>query len=384
MTAQSSFHYQPATPADRSAIARELALAFGFSPERAAEYVENIGLSNFRTLMGAEGVAAIAALVQTGHFLGGRSVPAANICHIAIAPQWRGHGLARRLLAELEAEALARGAAMTTLFASARPVYRKAGYELAGSEIIYEAETAALPTRLKDVTFQAVTSDIAQCLSEATRARAAIHNGLLDRTESHWRELLREPRHALAAYAVDGDVSRGYALVDTTDEDCLKLRDWHARDGATAEAILAFLSGFRSVYPKLQWHGAPNDDLIFAMPDKGWKLLHQEDFMAKLIDPRQALVARGYVCPDAQLDFTLIGETQTRFSLAISNGKAAVAQPTGRAGVSLKGIDIAPLFTSYRSASFLARAGRLTGDPAAIALCDLIFAGPLPWSAEHF
>lgn len=384
MSTQSSFRYQPATAADRPAIARELALAFGFSPERAAEYIENIGLSDFRVLMGAEGIAAIAALARTGHFLGGRSVPAANICHIAIAPQWRGHGLARQLLAELEAEALAQGAAMTTLFASARPVYRKAGYELAGSEIIYEVETAALPTRLKDIAFQAVTGDIAQRLSEAAPARAAIHNGLLDRADSHWRELLREPRHALAAYAVDGDVSRGYALVDTADENCLSLRDWHARDGAAAEAILAFLSGFRSVYPKLHWHGAPNDDLIFAMPDKGWKLLHQEDFMAKLIDPRQALAARGYACADAQLDFTLIGETQTRFGLAISNGKATVAQPSGRAGVSLKEIDFAPLFTSYRSASFLARAGRLAGDAAAIALCDLIFAGPSPWSAEHF
>lgn len=384
MTAQSSFHYQPAAPADRPAIARELALAFGFSPERAAEYIENIGLSDFRVLMGPHGVAAIAALVRTGHFLGGRSVPAANICHIAIAPQWRGHGLARQLLAELEAEALARGAAMTTLFASARPVYRKAGYELAGSEIIYEAETAALPTRLKDISLLAVSGDIAQCLNEASSTRGAIHNGLLERSESHWRELLRAPRHALAAYAVDGDVSRGYALIDTADENCLVLRDWHTQDGAAAEAILAFLSGFRSVYPKMRWHGAPNDDLIFAMPDKGWKLLHQEDFMAKLIDPRQALAARGYTGPDSQLDLTLTGETQTRFGLSISNGKATVVQPGGRPGVSLKATDLAPLFTSYRSASFLARAGRLTGDADSIALCDLIFAGPLPWSAEHF
>ena len=384
MTSRSSFRYQMAAPADRSAIMRELALAFGFSPERASEYIDNIGLSDFRVLAGAEGVAAIAALVRTGHFLGGRSVPAANICHIAIAPQWRGHGLARQLLAELESEALAQGAVMTTLFASARPVYRKVGYELAGSEIIYEAETAALPARLKDITFQAVSGDIAQRLSEAAPARASMNNGLLDRVQSHWRELLRAPRHALAAYAIGGDPSRGYALIDTADENCLSLRDWHAQDGAAAEAILAFLSGFRSVYPKLHWHGAPDDDLIFAMPDKGWKLLHQEDFMAKLLDPRQALAARGYACPDAQLDVTLRGEAEMRFGLSVSNGRATVSAPHGSKSVTLKEIDFAPLFTSFRSASFLARAGRLAGDAAAIALCDLVFAGPAPWSAEHF
>lgn len=384
MPSHSAFRYQTAAAADRPAIMRELALAFGFPSERAAEYIDNIGLSDFRILAGDEGVAAIAALVRTGHFLGGRSVPAANICHIAIAPQWRGHGLARQLLAELEAEAVSRGAVMTTLFASARPVYRKAGYELAGSEIIYEAETAALPTRLKDIGFTAIDGDIAQRLREAAPARGSIHNGLLDRAPSHWRELLRAPRHALAAYAVDGDAGRGYALIDTADENCLNLRDWHARDGGAAEAILAFLSGFRSVYPKLRWHGAPNDDLIFAMPDKGWKLLHQEDFMAKLLDPRRALAARGYACPEAQLDFTLRGDGETRFGLSIANGKATVAAPHGGDNVTLKEIDLAPLFTGYRSASFLARAGRLEGNAAAITLCDQILAGPAPWSAEHF
>ena len=41
---------------------------------------------------------------------------------------------------------------MVSLFGSARPVYRKCGFELAGSEIVYEAETAALPART-DVDF---------------------------------------------------------------------------------------------------------------------------------------------------------------------------------------------------------------------------------------
>lgn len=385
MSLSPRFRYLPAAVADQAAIARELALAFGFSPERAAEYIDNIGLSDFRVLRGPEGVAAIAALVRTGHFLGRRSVPAVNICHIAIAPQWRGHGLAHHLLAELEAEALARGAVIATLFASARPVYRKAGYELAGSEIIYEAETAALPSGLRNATIKAVNGDIAQHLCEAAPARALNHNGLLDRAPSHWRELLRAPRHALAAYALEGDVSRGYLLIDTADEDCLILRDWHAKDGAAAEAILAFLSGFRSVYPKLRWHGAPQDDLLFAMPDKGWKLLHQEDFMAKLLDPRQALAARGYAGPDAALDFVLTGcGTETRFGLAISGGKAVISKPQGGASVTVREIDLTPLFMGYRPASFLARAGRLDGGAKAIALCDQIFAGPAPWAAEHF
>lgn len=384
MSGNPPFRYIPARPADAAVIARELSLAFGFSAERAAEYIENIGLTTFRVLIGSAGVAASASLVPTGHFFGGRSVPAVNICHVAIAPQWRGQGLARFLLSELETEALSNGAAMATLFASARPVYRKSGYELAGSEVIYEAETSALPARAS-ASFQAITGDIAEHLSEALSSRAAIHNGLLDRAPQHWRELLATPHHALAAYAIDGDVHKGYVLIDTADENCLILRDWHASDGGAAEAILSFASDFRTVYPKLRWHGASQDDLVFAMPDKGWSLIHQEDWMAKLIDPEKALALRGYECEDASMDFTLIdAKGERRFGLTVSGGKAGMSKPLGKESVILQVSDLAPLFSGFRPASFLVRAKRLSGSAAAIAACDRIFAGPAPWVAEHF
>ena len=384
MLANPSFHYAVARPADAAAIARELSLAFSFSTERAAEYVGNIGLTSFRVLIGSDGVAASAALVPTGHFFGGRSVPAANICHVAIAPQWRGQGLARFLLAEMEGEALSNGAVMATLFASARPVYRKIGYELAGSEIIYEAETSGLPARAT-ASFQVITGDIAERLSAATASRTAIHNGLLDRAPQHWRELFKAPRHALAAYAIDGDVRKGHVLIDTADEACLTLRDWHASGGRAAEAILAFVSGFRSVYPRMRWHGAPQDDLVFAMPDKGWKLIHQEEWMAKLLAPEKALAARGYTCQDESMDFTLTGaEGERTFGLTVSGGKAGISKPLGKDSVALPESHLAPLFSGFRSARFLARAQRLSGSAAAIAACDRIFAGPSPWTAEHF
>lgn len=384
MSAKPPFHYAPARPADAAVIARELSLAFGFSAERAAEYIGNIGLTTFRVLIGPTGVAASAALVPTGHFFAGRVVPAVNICHVAIAPQWRGHGLARFLLSEMEAEALSQGAAMATLFASAQPVYRKSGYELAGSEIIYEAQTAALPTR-SSLSFQAITGDIAKRLGEAVSSRAAIHNGLLDRSSQHWRELLAAPRHALAAYAIDGDVHKGYALIDTADENCLILRDWHALDGEAAVAILSFASGFRSVYPKLRWHGAREDDLVFAMPDKGWSLAHQEDWMAKLLDPEKALARRGYECEDATMDFTLIDAKGERsFGLSVSAGTASLSKPLCKESVALQAGDLVPLLTGFRSAGFLARAKRLSGSAPAIAACERIFAGPAPWVAEHF
>jgi len=383
MTEIPAFLYATARSADRDQIARGLSLAFGFSAARAQNYVENVGIDAFRLLSGPGGVAASAALVPTGHFLGGASVPAVNICHVAVAPEWRGQGLARMLLARMEDEARAQGAVLATLFASARPVYRKLGYELAGSEIIYEAETSALPTR-PSVSWQALTGKIEGHLAKAPALRAKHHNGLLDRAPAHWRELLATPRHALALYAIDGDVASGFVLIDTADDTCMIFRDWHAANGVAAEAILSFASGFRSVYPKLRWHGAPADDLVFAMPDKGWRLFHQEEWMGKLLDPQKALARRGYECEDAQMDFIFSDTDEARFGLAIARGKATVTKPTGKAGIALRQDDLTPLFTGFRSAHFLARAGRLSGDAAAIAQADRIFAGPAPWVGEHF
>ncbi len=78
---------------------------------------------------------------------------------------------------------------MVTLFASARPVYRKCGFELAGSETIYEAETSALPFKT-DLVFRRIGLDD-PLLPRAYDAKTADEASLLDRTERHWREIRR-------------------------------------------------------------------------------------------------------------------------------------------------------------------------------------------------
>jgi predicted acetyltransferase len=74
-------------------------------------------------------------------------VPAAGIAHVAIAPEARGRGLARPIVDALCEEPRSEGALIVSLFGSACPVYRKRGFELAGSEILYEASTTALPAK---------------------------------------------------------------------------------------------------------------------------------------------------------------------------------------------------------------------------------------------
>jgi predicted acetyltransferase len=219
---------------------------------------------------------------------------------------------------------------MVSLFASARPVYRKCGFELAGSEMVYEADLSAVPLR-SEAAFAAIDPRDPR-IAAAYRRRAAIEAGLIRRGAVHWSELLRPPVDGLAAYGVGGGDLDAYVVLDAQDEACLQVRDWFAADGAAATALLAFLGRFRSVYPVARWHGGPRDDLVGAMPDKGWRLVHQEDWLASILDPRAALVARRYLPERATLGRRLEGEA----------------------------------------------------DDRALRTCDLAFAGPAPWVAEHF
>jgi predicted acetyltransferase len=385
-----SLEFDRAMSGDEDAICRLLAMAFGFSRERAREYVRHAGIASFRMIRDPAGTAkACAAVLMTSHSIGGADVPAANIVHVAIAPEARGQGLARPVVDALCEDARGQGALMVSLFASARPVYRKCGFELAGSEIVYEADTAALPHRTPVTFFPLNVAD--DRIVAAYAAKGRVEAGLLGRSEVHWKELVRAPTDALAAYGAGKSATGAidaYVIVDGSDPDVLHIRDWYTANGDMAEAVLCFGGRFRSVYPKVRWHGGPQDDLVAAMPDKGWRLLHQEEWLARILEPAQALECRGYVLRDASLGVRITDADagDLELSLDLSEGTMRVSRGV-RDGLPTVMVDapfFASLFTGFSSASQLARRGRLSGSSEGVSLCDLVFTGPKPWVAEHF
>jgi predicted acetyltransferase len=223
---------------------------------RSLEYVAHIDLASFCMLPTDNGLAAAtAALLRTARGFWGSEVPAAGIAHVAIAPEARGRGLARPIVDALCEEPRSEGALIVSLFGSARPVYSKRGFELAGSEIVYEASTTALPAKTDVDFFQLQPGD--ERIRQAYAAKAKSEAGLLRRSDAHWSELLRAT-DGLAAFATGGDRLRAYIILDVADSNVVEIRDWHAENGAMASALLCFVSRFRSVYPTVRWHG---DDL---------------------------------------------------------------------------------------------------------------------------
>lgn len=382
MTPTTEIDTLTATDRHRSEIVQAYAKAFGFSPESSELYIEQVGLENFRVSEARGRTAAVTALIPTAHWIGGKPVSAVNIAHVAVDPVWRGAGLAGRFLESVCHEAARSGAALATLFASTRPVYRRAGFALAGIEAVYEAQTSCLP-RVHGALFRHLDADTA--ISEILpiyRRSCEEDAGLLERAPAHWQGLLSG---STSTYVNDTRGAEGYIILDTRDPECLIIRDWAALTGLAAAHLLTLVGTFKSVYPLVRWHGSPHDKLIFALPDKGWRLAHQEEWLARVLDPVAAFQQRGYVA-DECLGIDLVGGGRDfRYCLSVAGGQTICDTrksdvPTIRVAYG----DLGTLLTGHRSASFLARAGVISGDTEALRRCDLLFSGPPPWVAEHF
>src|SRR6195952_5128172 len=74
----------------------------------------------------------------------GRAVATAGVAGVAVAPEYRGTGLARRVMTHLLAQARERGAVISTLFRTAPALYRALGYEQVAELVDGSFPTAAL------------------------------------------------------------------------------------------------------------------------------------------------------------------------------------------------------------------------------------------------
>jgi predicted acetyltransferase len=377
-----------AVETDIDFIVRAYASAFAFTRNRTVQYIEDTGISSFHMIKQGSEPAAVFTLIETGHWFGGKVIPACNIAHVAISPEHRGSGLAASILDFAGEEALRRGADVVSLFASTRPVYRKSGFELAGSEMIYEAETSELykikaSFKCRGVSGESLRSTIGKIYEEHCRDQ----NGVLKRHRGHWNVILRAADEELSTFVFEADGQDvGYIVLDTGDPECLLLRDWVALTGEAAREILKFLGTFSTVYPRVRWHGGPADPLVFALPDKGWRLVHQEEFLMRVLSPAKALAARGYGHASGSLKIRIAGKTEKQtLLLTVIDGNAACEEDfAGDADITVGLAQLTTLITGFRSAHFLHKAGWIIGDGEAIKRCNDIFSGPAPWVGEHF
>ena len=133
--------YRKARPAEHRALVFQDAEAFGDSTASPAidRSLTRTPLDELRVL--EENGTTLGLLLARSRpvFWGGRPVPASQVSGLSVGAEHRGRGAATALLRAYLAEAAEAGAAVSTLFPATVQLYRRLGYEYAGTWTLYEA-----------------------------------------------------------------------------------------------------------------------------------------------------------------------------------------------------------------------------------------------------
>jgi predicted acetyltransferase len=384
--------------AEVARLAPIVSWAFGGSEARTRAWLTGAGPAHVR-LARAEGTLVGGLLeVPMGQFFGGKSVSTLGIAGVAIAPEARGRGAALELLRSALLDAKERGLALSTLYPSTYSLYRKAGYELAGSQCRFTLRLRALMRTRRRLAVESLGALGQQQAEASYRDIARFRSGYLDRGSYLWNRVRHPQQEAARGFGVVSDSGlEGYLYVQAAPPERepleLRLSDFVCRSAIGFESLLAFLSDHRTTADRAIWHGAPADARLLGMPEIGLESALEHHWMLRLLDVRAALLGRGYPAVDADVVFELedsfLPDNAGQWRLTLTGGVPELgakgagstgAAPSVRLGVGA----LAALYTGFLSPWELKLAGRLDADEPALATLGLLFSGPAPGSADYF
>lgn len=353
------------------------------------------------------------SVLPFGQWFGGRSVPMGGVAGVAIAPEARGHGLARRLLADAIVAMKERGEVISTLYPTTSPLYRSMGYEFAGR---YE-RVAVRVSELTAIVGRGEEQPRLQVETlgpnEIGRIRplydelASASNGWLDRSDFFWARLghgLDPAKHNAFTYALtdgDGTVQAGLTITHRSGGPGMKYNLDVGGPFARSRSAFSQAIGLVSAMGTMAHEATlslPVESLALQIPNA--YLDHRDSWiwMLRIVDVAGALEARGYT-PGAvgTIEFEVTDEhgrwNRGRWSLAVTDGRASVVRlDDGPAGSSTSAgpltVDIQTLsclYTGFFNPTDLARAGRLPGISAAdLATLHRLFDAPAPRVVDFF
>jgi predicted acetyltransferase len=380
---------RPLCPEERPALEAVLARALHFEPARMTYWTAGAGPANYRFVRAGGRPVGGLALLSTGQWFGGERVPMAGIGSLGIAPEWRGRGAASTLLRGTLTELHETGVALAVLYPSTLPVYRKAGFERAGSTITYDLAVASINLRgVLDLAPSA--TDDWSALAETRDRWVRQQHGAVDRLPFLWQKVLAPFGQEAYAYQImRGDTPEGYVIYSQAGRNApLQVLDWCVLGRAAGLTLLAFLAGDRAMVSSATLRGAPEDPLLQLLPERCATISRAQTWLLRIVDVAGALRTRGYPpALTAEVHFAveddLLPANTGSFVLRVTGGRGEVVRGgTGRLRLDVRAL--APLYTSYLTAAQLASIGALDGPAADLALASLVFAGPQPRLVDAF
>jgi hypothetical protein len=251
----------------------------------------------------------------------GRSMPMAGVAGVKVAPEERGRGAGTAMMTALLGQIGYRGFPVSVLFPTTAPLYRAAGWEIAGGwyETVLPARSlAALASPDWPSTAGTSTAGTGAAgtglvgtgpaltgspkLWRATPADAAAIvevEGLVHERLLHCGPSTREPwmlrdwlddEDRFAYLADDGFLS--YRWADGTDE--IDVEELVAASAATARAFWQILASHATMASRVRACLAPDDPVTWLTRDPAASTRQAHAWMLRVVDAPAAVAARGY------------------------------------------------------------------------------------------
>jgi len=389
-------------PEDLEALAPIVGWAFGGGTGRALDWLRGSGASHVRVACLEGRVSGGLLEIPMGQWFGGKSVPTLGLAGVAIAPEARGQGLALSLLRATLREARARGVALSTLYPSTFSLYRKAGYELAGSHCRFTLQLRQLPRSLRQLPVDALGESLQPAIEKVYRDVASQHPGYLDRGPYVWNRVRRPELELARAFGVSGPGGlESYAYLKVTAPRRLPLElslsDFVSRTPAGLASMLAFLADHLTTAERATWTGGPCDPRLLGIPERAISAVIEDYWMLRLVDVGAALLARGYpdlgsagveLALDLQVDDELLPENSRTYALRVEAGTARLEAPAAGSGtvpaVRLSAGALAALYSGFVSPAQLLFTRQLAADARGLGALSSLFSGPAPGLCDFF
>lgn len=384
----------PRSSAELKALTDIIIEAFAAPTADVPKWLESMGNANLRVYPLEREIAGAMIVLPVGQWFGRRSVPMTGVAAVAVAPQYRAQGIATQMMASALREMREAGQALSTLYPATVPLYRRAGYELAGEVHEISVPMRDIVERDRVLTVRALTSDDAPAVREVYTQRAQRTSGNLDRSDYFWRRLWQpistDPVWCFGAWR--GSELEGYLFYFEKRGDTprygLQIADFVFVTADAGRRLLTFLADHRTMGGIASWSGTPADPLMLVLEEHTYQSRLRGQWMLRIVDVARALGERGYPQGfEARIDFEIqddvLPDNTGRFVLDISGGRGQV-RCGGRGQVRLTIRSLAPLYTGRMSPFDLAAVGLLDASPTQIGRLATVFAGPAPWMADTF
>ncbi len=386
------FEYStPSNPEDIQQLGYILDQCF-VEPGESENYFNRIGDYNLRVIRRSGQIVGGLAIIPMGQWWGGLLVPMMGIAGVGIAPECRGSGAALALMQDTLKELHSKGVPISVLYPATQRLYRKVGYEQAGTICGWEIPTDSIQILKQPLSVKAVPVDY-EVFRELYLHQARLNNGNLDRHSSLWIPVISTDKdEKIYAYLIGTvDQPQGYIIFSQKRSEAsnyIQVKDWVAVTTAAVQTFWAFLASHRSQIDKVRWKSSAIDSLTLLLLEQTVTPRFVERWLLRVVDVQKALEKRGYpegIQGELHLEVRdeLIAENNGKFILSVANGRGEVTKG-GKGELQLDIRGLAPLYTNLFAPSALQVMGQLEGTETAISTATQIFTGSSPWMPDFF